>query len=191
MQNNKYDEVQANLYAASANTFLKNYNEADKFYVKAIELHTEIGNKSGVLEAKLLRAQMNQYQGNYDEASNIYREIEPEIKANESSWLNLLNLSILAEIEFVKKNFEKAYNYEMKHKEISDSLKDIETAQRIEFFKVLFETEQKNNQIHQLSLENKLKTESIKRNRLLVYGLIVLILFVLLLSLILFQNFKK
>lgn len=82
------------------------------------------------------------------------------------------------------KDYEKALEYQGLYITIKDSIYNAENSQKLQEMLVKFETEKKENQI-------KLQSAEIQQSKLVKNGLIILVVFVLLVALVIFNSYRN
>lgn len=146
------------------------YEEAIPFYEKALEQKRRLfgGGKEGTTLNNL--AEVHTKLGKFKEAERYAREAD-EVTERFQSVSNILgNLNTWSQLYAAKKDFKRAYEYLLQHKELNDSLHSSDMKEQVAQLQVAYQSERKQNQIEMLNQENELlvqenKTQTASRQR--------------------------
>ncbi len=191
LQCDDFDAAQSHISLATVYGDLEDFDKAKSHYRQAIELNKKTDYLIGEYEAVLLFAMMYQNTGDFVQAEQLIKTVESEIKALDDFRLNMLLMKSNAVQEKWKSNYKRALELQIKQQNLSDSIINLETKQRVAFFSVLYETEKKDNQIEQLNLENRLKGKEIQSKQNRIFGILILSFLTGLAALFYFRSYKK
>ncbi len=157
------------------------YAEAEKSLLKAIDIFKTLNEKTGIVISELRLALVH---GKQKKALAAHEALSAFEKAKEIGNPNLISHSykILSEIFYDNKDYKNAFGYLTKHKNLQDSLFNIEKERALAEIEAKYQTNKKDSEILLL----KTKTESQRKQNILLYILIfvfaagILMLFLLL-----------
>ena len=167
-----------------------NYQYANTYYKKSLELYEKIGNKNGIERS---------YNNLGDNATKLADYAAAEVYLLKANSLllasdNLKSLSynydMLSSLYMQKKEYKSALEYSDLQKKIQDSLFSLEKQKAIADFEVLYETEKKEREKNIATQQLQItKLESVK-NRNLFIGALIIAGLVLLTLLFYYSRFK-
>ena len=160
--------------------------KALEYFNRALVITRKYDDKENIARTIHYIAAINKDKGKYDksiaqeyEALRIAKEIDDQFQKK----------CILQELSYMYADlhdFENAFNYHVRFKEINDSIFSIEQSEQITEMETKYETEKKEQQIVLLEKDNTIAGLKIKRQRLLllysVIGIVLILAFVLILS---------
>ncbi len=143
----------------------KKYDKALVAYKSAIKTFGLLGGEFGLQRIYIAMAQTYYVQGKYNEALilakkayNLAQRINIWIDINDSA-------KLVSEIYHQKKNFEKAYSYFLVYTNAKDSLKNIESSQRMLELQTRYETKEKENLIGLQQVKILARDTTLAKNR--------------------------
>lgn len=164
------------------------YTKAKQYYENGIDLAQEIGNKSMLAMLYLNLSNLNlkelQLEEAYDNAmlSFKYAKLTNEIKAQAQVY------ELFSEISVAQNNYKKAYEYQKLFKKFNDSVSSSDRLMKIKELDVIFDAENKNKELQNLTDNNRQNEIQITNQKILIYSFIFLIFIVFLFTAILFKQ---
>lgn len=164
------------------------YANAKQYYENGIDLAQEIGNKSMLAMLYLNLSNLNlkelQLEEAYDNAmlSFKYAKLTNEIKAQAQVY------ELFSEISVAQNNYKKAYEYQKLFKKFNDSVSSSDRLMKIKELDVIFDAENKNKELQNLTDNNRQNKIQITNQKILIYSFIFLIFIVFLFTAILFKQ---
>lgn len=164
------------------------YANAKQYYENGIDLAQEIGNKSMLAMLYLNLSNLNlkelQLEEAYDNAmlSFKYAKLTNEIKAQAQVY------ELFSEISVAQNNYKKAYEYQKLFKKFNDSVSSSDRLMKIKELDVIFDAENKNKELQNLTDNNRQNEIQITNQKILIYSFIFLIFIVFLFTAILFKQ---
>ena len=166
------------------------YTQAIIFTNNSVKINSEIG------DYKFLAADYISLGWIYSEMNNLLKSKEYFNKALELSFNKFIDSQInaykgLAMLNSKLKNFEKAYEYHVKYKNLDDSIYNVENSEQLGDIKINYEVEKKESELK--AQQDKLQMVSFeekKRQQIIIYAVIGILIIVLFFSIILFKRFK-
>jgi tetratricopeptide (TPR) repeat protein len=150
----------------------KKYQETLKYYSSAlkIEQQGEATYLIGVSQKNIGFVHFSMQ--NYDSAKYYYdKALTANIQIGARKDLMELYLDY-AKLDSAKGNFKNSFEWFRKHKQLSDSLNNVETNKQIATLQTAFEVEKKEAQIKSLSQENKIQNLTLIGLGLLILGMV-------------------
>lgn len=164
------------------------YANAKQYYENGIDLAQEIGNKSMLAMLYLNLSNLNlkelQLEEAYDNAmlSFKYAKLTNEIKAQAQVY------ELFSEISVAQNNYKKAYEFQKLFKKFNDSVSSSDRLMKIKELDVIFDAENKNKELQNLTDNNRQNKIQITNQKILIYSFIFLIFIVFLFTAILFKQ---
>lgn len=164
------------------------YTKAKQYYENGIDLAQEIGNKSMLAMLYLNLSNLNlkelQLEEAYDNAmlSFKYAKLTNEIKAQAQVY------ELFSEISVAQNNYKKAYEFQKLFKKFNDSVSSSDRLMKIKELDVIFDAENKNKELQNLTDNNRQNKIQITNQKILIYSFIFLIFIVFLFTAILFKQ---
>lgn len=164
------------------------YTKAKQYYENGIDLAQEIGNKSMLAMLYLNLSNLNlkelQLEEAYDNAmlSFKYAKLTNEIKAQAQVY------ELFSEISVAQNNYKKAYEFQKLFKKFNDSVSSSDRLMKIKELDVIFDAENKNKELQNLTDNNRQNEIQITNQKILIYSFIFLIFIVFLFTAILFKQ---
>lgn len=173
----------------------KNFIKSIEYNYRAMGLFTEVGNMSGIAEIYFQIACIKLEKKDYTKAlENAIKSLK--IVEEHGLLETQKNLhELLSDIYFAQGNHKKAYHYQIKHKELNDSIfskinlsqvAGLEAQYKFEKEKLIYETEHKKRD---LIRAEETKREKILRN-VLIIGIFLMIIFSIVITISLIFNRK-
>ena len=164
------------------------YSNAKQYYENGIDLAQEIGNKSMLAMLYLNLSNLNlkelQLEESYDNAmlSFKYAKLTNEIKAQAQVY------ELFSEIAVAQNNYKKAFEFQKLFKKFNDSVSSSDRLMKIKELDVIFDAENKNKELQNLTDNNRQNKIQITNQKVLIYGFVFVIFIVILFSAILFKQ---
>lgn len=181
-----------NSYANIAETYLlmKDYTQAEKFYKDAIEMHTQTNDNESITKHLLALSQLYSETNKLDKARNCITEAERTI--NNSSILDIRRyLNETYAIYYEKtKNYDKALTYFKLASTLRDSISNEKIRQKMFDIEYLINSEQKEQEVNSLRLENQIALEKLRKELDFKYILLITMILLLAFFLILYIRFR-
>lgn len=163
-------------------------NSAKQYYDKGILLANEIGNKSMLALLYLNMASLNFEEKKFSDAlknateSLKFAKLTNEIKAQAHVY------ELFSKISAEENNHKNAYEFHKLFKKYNDSLSSGDKLMKIKELDILFETENKNSELQFLTDKKKQNEIQITNQKILIYGVVILSLFIIIFTSILFRQ---
>lgn len=147
-------------------TYMKerNYDEAEIYYDRSVNMAIERGFKAQESEAHLKLASLYNEKGYYDRAEESYQLGLKLARVTGILYDQSEAYEGLAKLSGKQGNYKEAYEYEQLLTEIKDSIKDDDYAKSKANFSVLFDLENKEKEIVLLNTRNELSQVQIDRD---------------------------
>jgi tetratricopeptide (TPR) repeat protein len=181
-----------NTYSNSAVVQMKmgNFNLASDNLQKALSISEELGNKVQIAEILVKLALVNIKLANFPKAKiNLDKSLDLSSQLSNLFILKDANQAYYDYYEAIN-NKGKALEYYKKYIQIKDSLFNVDSRKEIEELRTKYETEVKEQEISNLLKEKEINKLEIEKQKLLKYYLIFAILFIMVVSLLMFNRFK-
>ena len=184
----------ANIYHGIAFAFqqLKQFESARNFAEKSLQLKIEINDRSGIAAGYNLLGSCYLSQQDYKPALELFQKAY-QISTN----LNALDIlketcGYLSRTYAGVKDYHLAYLYQVKFKELSDTIKNENQIRKVAQLGIQYEFDKKQQQqiFDQHRKDNANKAE-LDRQRQFIFSLIAVVFLISLLSIILFRNSKN
>ncbi len=141
------------------------YDQAIEYYLKALKIKEELGDKYGISMAYNNIAAINIKLKKYNEAIeyalkglNIAKEIETLLLQSDGYEVLYIAYDSLH-------NYKKAYEYHVLFKQINDSIFNEESSKQIKEMQTKYETEKKESQIKILQKDKELQASQLSREK--------------------------
>jgi tetratricopeptide (TPR) repeat protein len=155
------------------------YPEALKIFTESYQLNESSGDKFGMIDAAINIGNNYRHQQQYNLTYEWHnRALELSKENDYAEGLRVVYESLAQDYAAVG-NYEKAYQYQLQFKAISDSLFNIENTARIAEVNMRYEQERLANELKIKEQELDLKQKSITGNRFLFWAAIGVVLLIL------------
>jgi len=182
----------ANSYGNMAEVYmeLNDYANAEKYYQESIILRTQNNDQENLIKDLLALSKLNALSNNIAKAKNYLSEAERKITVN-SLPDNKRYFYEVSSLIFEKTNDVKnAFLYYKKAKEIEDSTFNEESRQKAMEIEYLVNSEQKEQEINNLRLENQIAVEKIRKELSTRYILLISLVLIFAVLLVIFIRLK-
>ncbi len=187
-------------YVAIGNVYLwrEDYETSLDFFLESLDLMEQMGDKSGIAITRQNIGMLYEKLGDYEKAEDNLRRalnLSREIGARNTEKATLLALSNL---EASKDNYQSSLEYYKEYTALKDGLFNAEKSELIAEMRTRYEMERKEHEIQLLMLDKETKAvelrrkqETLRRHRILLSFIIVLLLLSLVLSTLLYRQYKQ
>jgi tetratricopeptide (TPR) repeat protein len=164
-------------------------DSALSYYRKALTIHERINDQYGIGITKINMALIYNIQKKLNKAQTLFFESIEIAKQINSSQLLEFAYDGLTDLEKIRGNFKKAFEYYQLNREIVDSVYSAEKHKQIAEMETKYQTERKNREIEVLSknaviqeLQIQEQKQEVRNARIIIIGLVVFVLLGLALS---------
>ncbi len=183
------DEGRAECLNAIANTYKKKltYDEALRKYIKAVEVYEKLGNKQGTAQALSEIADTYLQLARYNNAIEFAEksiQVAQETKMDKTSQIVMDATSVLSRVYAVKKDFEKAYQYQNAYNALKDSVFKEKQISDVKKLESRFLSERERMEAEEQAKEDKIQSSNLQY-------MIILLIFILSFALISFFGIFK
>jgi serine phosphatase RsbU (regulator of sigma subunit) len=172
------------------------YREAINNYNEALVIFREQGQKHAVASTLIHIANLYNELGDYIKARPFLKEAEEiSIEMNTLDFRGLVYQSY-AQNFYLTKNYKQAYDYQVKYKEVMDTIFNKENSQQLSDIKTQFEVEKKEAELKTIAKIEKekilIKTqEDKKRQNIIIMGVLGVLLLVSIFSVFIFRGLQE
>lgn len=167
------------------------YDLAIDNFKKTITIAEKLSNKQLLASAINNIANVYKSKKDYNTAIDYYKK-GLEVALEIDSKISVLNdYKSLIEIYKALGNHEETSKYYELYSNLNDSLYNIETSSRINDLIKKYETENKQNEIELLKKDALIKQDDIEKQKIIIYAVSLLVLFVLLVALFIFYYLRN
>ena len=130
-------------------------------------------NHQGMAKARKNRAKIFLRKGDLDEAREMSQEMLVIAQENKMLFKELIARELLLDVEEASKNYQQALLHSKEVGLLKDSILNLASNAKIQELTIAFDTEQKNEQIKRLALEDELKAARLFNQRIWIWGLLI------------------
>lgn len=162
-------------------TVLRDFGKANVYYDRALGVFRDLGYESAIEQTLLSKAENNLEADRIPEAIDLSKQAL-EIAVANGLWQDVVYAYELIRQAYVKSGqYRQAHEYLMLHTQLKDSLFNLQKSEQISALQVQYESEQKEQQIRLLTIENDLKAlrldqETRERWMILVFATLIILL---------------
>lgn len=168
------------------------YSKALEYYDLGLELGHETGNKTMLAMLYLNKANLSLSSNDQEKATSLSLESLKYAKSTNELFAQSLVYDLLSKIALAKEEYKNAFEYQNTKNLLTDSLANQDKYLKLRELDILFESEERSQEIKNLSESNRENEIKISNQRLLIYGFIFLIFITVIFSFILLkQNREK
>lgn len=169
---------------------LEDYEQSIVYHQRTLNVFKQIEDKSSEALATVNIASTYMDMERYQEAyPYIVHAIGMATEINSKTTLKM-GYEILSEYYKATFNYKDAYEIQKKVNALNDSLYKLELTENIAEMQTKYETEKKEQEIQLLTKDNEIQTLKIKKQSSQLYFLIAFVVFILLLSYLIFNRYK-
>jgi tetratricopeptide (TPR) repeat protein len=168
--------------------------EAQVNYLKSLQIRQEIGDKNGISRSFINIGDIHFENGKLDDARSFYHKSLLVSKETGSSEAIKKAYFKLAQVEKETGNWKAAYLNYQDYVQLKDSLSDVQSAEKMAEMQTLYESDKKETQIKLLEKDNELAQTTNKKQRIIIYSVVIGLALMLILVGVIFkalQNNKK
>ncbi|NSW46380.1 MAG: tetratricopeptide repeat protein [Bacteroidales bacterium] len=167
------------------------YTNAEKWFKESLILRTQNNDQENIIRDLLALLRIYTLTNNLPKAKEYLSEVELKLKNNSSILDIRRNYYETISLFYEKsKDFKNAFIYFKKAKELSDSIFNEETAHKALELEYIVNSEQKEQEINELRLENQKSLEKLRNELTFKYILLIILVSVFSILLILFIRYK-
>jgi signal transduction histidine kinase len=160
----------------------KEPEKALEYLLKAFKLDQENGNSSGIIETHAVLGEAYLHLNRLSDASGYFQKgLALSLEKGTKDLTSRLYLD-LSEYYYLRKDYEQAYRYGLKHIILSDSILNIDTRKQISNLQLQYENDKKEQEISLLTEINELKDAQILSQKDKSSLLVIIVLFLIILS---------
>lgn len=168
----------------------QNYDKSIEFYLKALSNREQLNDKFGIGLSNMNIGELHKVTGNYGK-SIIYLGKAIGTFKELGSFIHLKQCyGFLAEVYEAKGEYKEAIKYVQLHSQYKDSVYTRDNAEKMAEMQTRFETEKKDLEIEKQNDEIRLAKAEVERKNIITYILIASVIFILLLSYLLYNRYK-
>jgi len=170
------------------------YDEALTYYLKALKLREEAGNKDGIAMTYINLGSLYLKKGNLPETYKYINSSIP-IYIETGNREGLENAYILAADYYnIKGDYKQAYSYEKLYSDVKDSILNKENSENISRMNAQFDSEKKDNEIKLLNKDKEqrelLRSEEKQKQSIILFSVIAGLILAAVFSIFLYKRFK-
>jgi serine phosphatase RsbU (regulator of sigma subunit) len=168
-------------------TYLMQYDTALQYCLSGLKLKKKLNNPFGIGVSYLNMSDVYNKQGKYVMAKT-YLDSALNVSEKIGAVDNLrLAYQGLADVSYALKNYQDAYNYHVKFKQVTDSMFNTENSEALNQIKINYEVEKKDAEQAQ---QNALAASNKNRQNIIIISVIIVLILVSVFSLFLYKRFK-
>jgi signal transduction histidine kinase/Tfp pilus assembly protein PilF len=150
------------------------YNQAESYYFKSLHICDSIDLEIGLAYNYSGLAELYSLTNNHKKALDYLLQADVISKKYQLNEIVLKNTKYIADTYKILGNVEMAFQYLENYIQLKDSIDNLNIKESIEKYKILFETEQKENTILEQQAENENKSRQLELNRIKQERLIII-----------------
>ncbi len=156
---------------------MDNYERAEEMYKKSYELALQTGNRMDIGDALYKMGLMSLYSGNLKKSEERLFEALEIARRIQSKILERNVYDVLYSLEETRGNYKKAYEYLNKYVDVVYAIFSEDDQRQSNFLKARFDAEKREFVISKLESEKEIQQLKLARQRWLIFGLFLVLLF--------------